>query len=283
MCERGIQAVLAAACLSKSPIRFEFPPKAFANTARGRTVFEVVAGEGRSHRRPRSASKPPPPEAPSASAEEEESPDAPPRSEPPVVDPAAPEGDEGANESEQIEYDREVSITDRALDVAADDAFSDEILRLTEHLRENVGVLYNCQVLKLHLKFGVKDDGHVIYLLDGSATTTNAFTANLFEATPGGEEAFNDFISEQLSAPWTGGRACVTDGHDCLRADYKCPRMFVILYRAHERFPEVNQARLYRVLKARFQALEPDIGRQLVNVCICCLHVYTAEQRIYEG
>jgi hypothetical protein len=59
--------------------------------------------------------------------------------------------------------------------------------------------------------------------------------------------------------------------------------MFVILSRAHEKFPTVNEARLYRVLKARFQAIEPGVRDVLVHVCICCLHVYTAEERIYQG
>jgi hypothetical protein len=284
MCDRGLQAVLAAACVSKSPVRFEFPPKAFDNATGGRTVFQVVGGQAHWDRVAVSASKQPPPKAaaPSPSEEEEEEEHRREGQAPPDAERAGPE--EGANESTQIEYDREISITNRTLDVAEDDAFYDDIIELTEHLRENVGLLYNCQVLNMHLKFGVKDDGHIIDLLDGSVTTTmNAFTANLFEDVPGGEDTFNEFISEQLAAPCNCGRTCVTAGHDCLRADYKCPRMFVILYRAHERFPEVNEARLYRVLKARFQMLEPDISRQLVNVCICCLHVYTAEERIYQG
>jgi hypothetical protein len=181
-------------------------------------------------------------------------------------------------------FDRVISVTDRTIDSGADDEFTDDVIAISEHLRAQVTMLYNCEVMDMSLKFGVFESGHEIHLLDGSvSTTTNGFTTNLFEEIPGGDVALTEFIIEQLQSDWNSGRVCVTKGAKCLRADYKCPKMFVILYRAHNKFPTVNQARLYRVLKVRFQAIEPGVRDALVNVCICCLHVYTAEQRIYQG
>jgi hypothetical protein len=57
----------------------------------------------------------------------------------------------------------------------------------------------------------------------------------------------------------------------------------VILYRALERFRGINEARLYRVMKARIRSVNPAVLEEKVHVCISCLHVYTAEQRIYQG
>jgi hypothetical protein len=56
-----------------------------------------------------------------------------------------------------------------------------------------------------------------------------------------------------------------------------------VLARARRRFPALNEARLYRLLKGRFQAIDPGFGRELASVCIACLHVYTAEERAYQA
>jgi hypothetical protein len=136
---------------------------------------------------------------------------------------------------------------------------------VANYLRENLGLVFNSQVISSCFQFGVNDGA--LYLMDGSATmTTNGFTTNLFGEIPGCEEALTEFITEQLSCEWTATRVCITSSHECPVLGYQCPRIFVVLFRAHERFPTVDEARLYRVLKARFQTIDPDFSRELANV-----------------
>jgi hypothetical protein len=300
--ERGLQGLLAASCLARCPIPFECAPQKFEGAEGGAREFRIVAGQGKVRRlRPSSGPKrrATDPEEQDELPEEEDDGETPPatRESDPTGDghenagkrerdsdaSGASEPRDGQDESEEVPtFDREISVANRTIDSGDDDEFTEDIIAISEHLRGHVTLLYDCQVMDMTLKFGVIEDGHQIYLLGGSvATTTNGFTKNLFEEIPGGDVALTEFITEQLQSDWDTGRVCVTKGAKCLRADYKCPKMFVILYGAHERFPTVNEARLYRVLKARIQAIEPGVRDALVNVCISCLHVYTAEQRIY--
>jgi hypothetical protein len=180
-----------------------------------------------------------------------------------------------------VECDRQISVED---DSVEDSAFGEDLSAIFEYFNENLGRLFNSQVTSLHLVFGVIEDGHKIYLLDGDgATAVNGFTLNLFSEIPGGEQALTEFITGQLSCDWNAGRQCVTNSPKCTPAGYQCPRLFVVLYRAHARFPSVNEARLYRLLKSRFHTIDPEFSRELANVCIGCLHIYTAEQRIYQA
>jgi hypothetical protein len=179
-------------------------------------------------------------------------------------------------------YDRQVSVMNGV--VFDDDPFADQLTAISDYFQENISHFFNAQVIDLTLTFGEIDDGLTLHLLDGSATTAiNGFTLNLFSEIPGGEQALTEFMTDQLSCVWDSGRVCVTGDAHCTTARYQCPRIFVVLYRAHKRFPTVNKARLYRVLKARFQAIDPDFSHELASVCIGCLHVYTAEERTYQA
>jgi hypothetical protein len=218
-----------------------------------------------------------PPDAP-AEAESETS-EPPPEKQPP--DPNQPIQTEDA---EEPSYDREISVANRSIQADDNETFTDDIVQIAEYFRERVSVLYDCNVKDLTLKFGVKDDGHLIYLLSGTVcTTTNGFSSNLMEHIPNGDTEFTEFLTAELSAPPQTGNLCITGAKTCSNADYCCPRLFVILYRALQRFPGINEARLYRVIKARVRAVNPDMIDERVNVCISCLHLYTAEQRIYQG
>jgi hypothetical protein len=185
-----------------------------------------------------------------------------------------------------IDYDRQITIEDGQLisDEEEDEPLVEAVNTISSHLQDNLGFLFNSQVTSLHLQFGVINENGLIHLLDGSgATALNGFTLNLFSEIPGGEQALTEFIISQISCEWNGGRQCVTNSPKCTPAGYQCPRIFVVLNRAHKRFPTVNEARLYRLLKARFQAIDPEFSHKLASVCIGCLHVYTAEQRIYQA
>jgi hypothetical protein len=292
---------LAAACLAKSPVPFDCLSKCFQNPDGSQLLIEILGGQAHSIKVP-----PPPPE----SQEKEPAPDtqespqpmevaveadpeaetenalAPqpeptPEAKSPSQDPTQPIEN---SDTEQPSYDREISVNNRDIEVAEGDPFTDEIVQICEYFRERVAVLYDCNVKEMTLKFGVQEESHRIYLLSGSVcTTTNGFSNNLMENVPNGDAEFTDFITTELSTPVPTGGVCITDAPTCSKGDYRCLRIFVILHRALQRFPGINEARIYRVIKSRIKAVNPDIINQRVNVCISCLHIYTAEQRIYQG
>ncbi|KAK8896447.1 hypothetical protein M9Y10_014347 [Tritrichomonas musculus] len=76
---------------------------------------------------------------------------------------------------------------------------------------------------------------------------------------------------------------CYSGFPDCLSAHYRVPRIFVILYRAHQAFPKVNEARLHRMIEQRLEAIDENASKMMVNVCIQCVHLYTAEEKTYQG
>lgn len=76
---------------------------------------------------------------------------------------------------------------------------------------------------------------------------------------------------------------CYSGFPTCLNAHYRVPRIFVILYRAHQAFPKVNEARLYRTIEQRLEAIDENASKQMVSVCIQCVHLYTAEEKTYQG
>jgi hypothetical protein len=146
--ERDFRDILAAACLSPCSVPFSCPSQALENLDGTRVVLEIVDGQGAAHPADSEPADPPPP----------------------------------------VGYDHQVSVEDGQLISGAvdDDPFSDDLAAIWAYFQENLGLLFNSQVISLQLQFGVIDDSRLVHLLDGSgATAVNGFTLNLFSEIPG--------------------------------------------------------------------------------------------------
>ncbi|OHT01221.1 hypothetical protein TRFO_32002 [Tritrichomonas foetus] len=192
--------------------------------------------------------------------------------------------EEEEEEMKEPEFDYIFNVKDRTIEGDQNTEFSEDIMTICEHLRNGISLLYDAGVIDISLKFGAKNDGHEIWLLDGIVITTqNGFTQNLMRTVPNGETAFTNFLLNQLSEVNDDKKKCYSKFPNCLQAIYKVPRIFVILNRAHQQFPTVNEARLYKMIKHRILSINDSVIDQTVNVCISCVHLYTAEQRTYQG
>ena len=199
------------------------------------------------------------------------------------------ESESQSNEEEEDEevpdFDYEFEVNDRTIEGDRDSGFSEDIMTICEHLRNNIAILYDATVLKIHLSFGAKTDGHEIWLVDGDVTTNvNSFSRSLFAGIPNGEIEFTNFLIEQFNDyPDKNDKECYSGFKSCGKANYKVPRILVIFSRARQKFPTVNEVRLYKMVKTRVAAFDDSILDQTVNVCISCVHYYTAEEKTLQA
>ena len=215
--DRGLRGILAAACVSQSPVPFTCTPKIFENTDGSRTIYEIVDGKGksrtirqkedkRSQRDERSSTA-----YSSIKAEEERSQS---HEEHLQQDEIREEGisdsktksshsekdeekkhdinqpiNDSEEEEEEIEFDRKIKVKGTEVDGRADDPFADDIISITDHLQEQICSLYDGQIFDMEVEYGVIDDGHKIYLLGGSVTTTvDGLSKTLLKDIPNGED-----------------------------------------------------------------------------------------------
>lgn len=306
---KGFKGLLSSTCLLQCEIPFQCTTKSFTNTDGSTIKIKVVDGLGQSHRIPSKRKRNN--ENKDSNAEnnqnsennktengeemtegEQDSTKEPGTSSEVQNETTGPsdtqnlddnEDDDHKEEEEEIEFDRKIEMENRTIHGDENDPFGSDIITITDYFRNIVNLLYDAPVTDIRLSFGVKDEGHVIYLLDGDVTTaTNGFTKQLLRNEENGEQVFIEFLVNELTSKAPNGK-CYSNFPVCKKGNYKCPRIFVVLYRAHQRFSDVDEARLYRIIKSRIQAINPDVTKETVNVCIQCLHLYTAEQRTYQA
>lgn len=217
-------------------------------------------------------------------------------------------------EKERSDFDYKFIVKDRVVNGDEDSGFKEDIMTICEHIRNAISMLYDCQVVNISLEFGSYKDNHEIWIINGDVTTTtNGFAANLFKQVENGEEEFTSFLIKELNEEneshqnsqknktsrsssrskgandydqkkkMKGFHQCYSHFPNCQNAIYRMPQIFAILYRAHQQFPTVNEARLYRMIKNRIQQIKPELVHKMVDVCIQCVHLYTAEERTYQG
>ena len=335
---RGIRGLLAASCLSPSPVPFTCTPKTFDNPDGTKVIFEIIHGLGHSRTvsenesESASPTKSNSPEQKSKSPEQKSKSPSPARKPAPRASPkggdtehvrtgneftwqttddvfdravrvpksshessaASPDRKSEADESlrtgrSELGDDGEPKIKEKVrvengeLIGCEDDDMIHHFVAIAEHLERNVGILFDGIVTDFRVEFGITRKNR-IYLLSGTVSTTvNPFVRNVMREIPNGESEFVEFISRELAAPKCNGSKCVTGSRRCHKAEYRVPRLFVLLYRARMRWPQVNEARLYKVIKRRLQTIDADIVKQSCSCCVMCLHMYSAEQKRYYG
>lgn len=72
---------------------------------------------------------------------------------------------------------------------------------------------------------------------------------------------------------------CYSNFTDCKKGKFKCPILYVIYYFAKQKFPEIDEAKLYTLLKIRLFKTKTN---KEVNVCIRCVHLYTEQKRDHQ-
>lgn len=298
---RGLRGLLTASCLFPSPIPFRCTPKTFDNPDGTTTQFEIVRGVGKMRVISDSSQSSPEKEekSPNSKLQNTKTPKTK-RASPTRGGtfewqttndafnkafhvPKSANDDEDAREDNDSEFKERVRVENGELIGGEDDELIPAFVAIAEHLETNVGILFDGIVTDFRVEFGVTRKGR-IYLLSGSVSTTvNPFVRNIMREIPNGESEFVEFISKELAAPKSTGSKCITGSPKCHKAEYRIPRLFVMLYRARMRWPQVNEARLYKVIKQRLQRLDPDVAKESCSVCVLCLHMYSAEQKRYYG
>lgn len=182
------------------------------------------------------------------------------------------------SEPEQIYFDKIVDLENKTIEGDDIDDYVAEIAGIAEFLRSTIAALYEIQIMEIKLQFGIIEEEHLLYLIDGSVKTSfNIYADNVF----GNDELFVDFMIEFMSRKQTS--KCFTNYSDCLKPKYKVQKLIVMLYHAQQLYPNILPSNLHKIIKTRIKKFNPDILKQKVNVCITCCHMYSAEKRIHQG
>ncbi|EAY03216.1 hypothetical protein TVAG_421040 [Trichomonas vaginalis G3] len=181
-------------------------------------------------------------------------------------------------EEEKKEFDQivEYDMKGKKPDDVLDDIYG-EVKQISQHIIQLMKSLYGTSVMQFKASFGIYNEPKKIFILEG-ATAENlksAFVANLFGNIPNGESEFQYFMQCAIKPDFFKP--------PCKNPVHKVKKIQVIYYRAHIKFPSVNEYRLYKIIKERLQDMAPKILSETVNVCIECSINYAGAYREVKG
>ena len=181
-------------------------------------------------------------------------------------------------EEEKIEFDRTLKITNKH-DVSGDenDPKRNDLLEISSFLLQVIKKVFGSATISLDCEFGIQKETEKIYILENSSAESlkDAFTSSLFSDIPNGEQEFQNFMQCATSPDFFEP--------PCKNPVHKVRKIDIIYYRAHMKFPSVNEYRLYKVIKLRLKDMSPQLLNETINVCLKCSLNYSGARHENRG
>ena len=181
-------------------------------------------------------------------------------------------------DDEKVEFDRTIKVTNKR-DISCDenDEKRNNILEIADYLLRALKAMFGTATISINCEFGIQKETNNIYLLESSSAESlkDGFVSSLLEDVPNGESEFQNFMQCAISPEFFEP--------PCKKPIHKARKIDVIYYRAHMKFPTVNEYRLYKVIKHRLEEMAPQLLNETVNVCLKCSLNYTGARRETKG